>query len=62
MNDKIEITINTDVFPDGIIVQTFMLNEYTMLFRQTINVHEPHFVEAMVKLGWTPPVKEGGNG
>ena len=52
--DKIEITVNTDVFQDGVIVQSFMQG-FKMLFRQVINVNEKHFKEALCKLGWTPP-------
>lgn len=52
--DKIEITVQTDIWQDGVIMQTF-LDGHKMLFRQVINVSEQHFKEAMIKLGWTPP-------
>jgi hypothetical protein len=56
-----DVSFKVDTFIEGDIIKqevsTSFLNMHTIVFRQIMDTQEEQIRQALIKLGWTPPVK-----
>ncbi len=59
-----KFNLKTDIFNDKIIQELNYEREdiITKIFREMYDTKDKQFKDALVKLGWTPPIKDINNG